>query len=383
MTKTIAIAQNAQVYAPMFEHIFHKLHLISVRDCTYLKEPAEALRPPDFVVVTLATPEWKLFLNGRTKVIVIHTSLKETFECPDAFLLLDCKNVPELRPPNVPFNYFPIWSHRFLLRPDQSVQERHIPQDRKTKRKFALIVTGTQETNVAQIFTSLLSTKFKEPVAKFYCPVSQSDLEQFQFVIVIEAQKHVGYVTNGLEQAYLAGALPIYWGAPDVGHYFNTQSFVNLQSFGNLVDSIQYIQNLDANDELYSKYMTAPLFLATPPLQATFGYVANILRSRLFTSTMPTTSRTFRDLIDTKFNNVSLGQRVHLVLNDRLEQQKQKTLQRVVAMSRKDLKKKDMVVPLQALQAVPNPQPTNVNPLDRQKKIYGTSRRTQPKKVGC
>jgi hypothetical protein len=58
----------------------------------------------------------------------------------------------------------------------------------------------------------------------------------------------------------LVNSIPIYWGNPHVGDDFNTKSFINIKDFGSLDEAIQYIIELDNDDEKYLALATQPWF---------------------------------------------------------------------------------------------------------------------------
>lgn len=53
-----------------------------------------------------------------------------------------------------------------------------------------------------------------------------------KFVIAFENTSTRGYTTEKIIGAYAAGAVPIYWGDPDVAMTFNTKSFINCNEYG-------------------------------------------------------------------------------------------------------------------------------------------------------
>merc|ERR1719487_1799906 len=56
-------------------------------------------------------------------------------------------------------------------------------------------------------------------------------LEPFRFAMAFENANVSGYVTEKIVNAFLAGAVPIYWGHPDVFKVFNARSFVYAPDF--------------------------------------------------------------------------------------------------------------------------------------------------------
>ena len=55
-------------------------------------------------------------------------------------------------------------------------------------------------------------------------------------------------------------SVPIYWGNPEIGKEFNTKSFINLYDFDSVDDVIDYVIELDKNNEKYLNLLNQPWF---------------------------------------------------------------------------------------------------------------------------
>jgi hypothetical protein len=64
-------------------------------------------------------------------------------------------------------------------------------------------------------------------------------LEPFMFHICPENSQHPGYYSEKLVDALVAKAIPIYWGCPDVGKYFNPEGIVQFNDYNDLITSLQ------------------------------------------------------------------------------------------------------------------------------------------------
>ncbi len=85
-------------------------------------------------------------------------------------------------------------------------------------------------------------------------------LKNYRFSIAFENERSPGYTTEKLVDAFLSGCLPIYYGDPLVGLDFNSESFVNMDSFGcfeQLADEIIRIENDSA---VWYKFSEQPVF---------------------------------------------------------------------------------------------------------------------------
>lgn len=79
----------------------------------------------------------------------------------------------------------------------------------------------------------------------------------FKFVIAFENNAVKGYITEKLSNAYLAGSIPIYWGAPDVNDYFNPDSMINCNHFNSMQDCAGRVVEVYNNASLYDTMASA------------------------------------------------------------------------------------------------------------------------------
>jgi len=87
-----------------------------------------------------------------------------------------------------------------------------------------------------------------------------------KFVLCCENVQEPGYITEKIILAFASGSIPIYWGADNVEEIFNPKSFINLN---NLENPISRIQELNENEELYSKMVVEPIWKNGIPKFAT------------------------------------------------------------------------------------------------------------------
>ena len=138
---------------------------------------------------------------------------------------------------------------------------------RMLNRKFcSIVVSNAQVSNpIRERFFRLLS-EYKQvdsggrlwnnvggPVAD-----KQKFISGYKFNIAFENSAVLGYTTEKIMDAMTANTLPIYWGNPWVGRDFNKRSFVNVNSFVSLEKAVEYIVDLDTNDERYLEMMQEP-----------------------------------------------------------------------------------------------------------------------------
>jgi hypothetical protein len=86
-----------------------------------------------------------------------------------------------------------------------------------------------------------------------------------KFNICFESMSHPGYVTEKILHAFYAGTVPIYWGSPTITSDFNKDSFINVHSFKNQQEAIDYVLWLEEDEDLYNEIVSAPKFINKIP----------------------------------------------------------------------------------------------------------------------
>lgn len=81
---------------------------------------------------------------------------------------------------------------------------------------------------------------------------------KYKFSIAFENSEYPGYTTEKLVHPKLVDSIPIYWGNPLVNKDWNTKSFINAYDFDNVLDLIDFIKEVDNNDDLWYKMLTEP-----------------------------------------------------------------------------------------------------------------------------
>ncbi len=85
-------------------------------------------------------------------------------------------------------------------------------------------------------------------------------VQQCKFTIAFENSSRSGYSTEKIVQPLLHGSIPIYWGDPDIELDFNPDCFINVHKYDSLEAVVKEIQRIDQDDNLWKKYVTAPIF---------------------------------------------------------------------------------------------------------------------------
>jgi hypothetical protein len=138
-------------------------------------------------------------------------------------------------------------------------------------RKFCNFVVSNgncQQRN--DFFTKLSKYKKVDSGGRFANNIGRSieDKRKFQseykFSIAFENNayrpQYPGYTTEKIMEPMTVNSMPIYWGNPLIGKEFNTESFVNYYDFKSEDDLIDYIIELDKDDNKYLEKLNKPWF---------------------------------------------------------------------------------------------------------------------------
>ena len=82
-------------------------------------------------------------------------------------------------------------------------------------------------------------------------------LARYKFVIAVENAVCEDYVTEKVWRALEVGVVPIYFGAPNVREYLpNDKSAVFPSDFKSVAELVEFIKDLNVNDEKYREYLS-------------------------------------------------------------------------------------------------------------------------------
>ena len=87
----------------------------------------------------------------------------------------------------------------------------------------------------------------------------------YKFIIVGENVDNngnfpLGYISEKIVSAMLANCIPIYVGSSNIEEHFNPESFIIVKDTNNTQDVLNYIKELDNNDDLYFEKLRKPWF---------------------------------------------------------------------------------------------------------------------------
>lgn len=81
-----------------------------------------------------------------------------------------------------------------------------------------------------------------------------------RFGLAIENSSAPGYITEKITDVFAAGAVPIYFGAPDVELDFNPEAFVNIADYASLEEAVTDIIEIDQSEDRYRAMCEVPAF---------------------------------------------------------------------------------------------------------------------------
>lgn len=87
----------------------------------------------------------------------------------------------------------------------------------------------------------------------------QAFQEQYRFSMAIENSSSPGYCTEKIVQAFAAGTIPIYWGDPKVGEYFNEKAFVNCHNCRTIDEIVSVTKEINEDDVRYIEMLQQPI----------------------------------------------------------------------------------------------------------------------------
>lgn len=108
-------------------------------------------------------------------------------------------------------------------------------------------------------------------------------LKDYKFTICFENSQYAGYTTEKLLHPMIANSIPVYWGDPEVGRDFNTKSFISAYNFNTTNEIIDYIKEIDNNDDMYYNILQEPYFKnGVMPYSLNYNTLLDFFENRIF-----------------------------------------------------------------------------------------------------
>jgi hypothetical protein len=110
-----------------------------------------------------------------------------------------------------------------------------------SQKKFAVSMIASSKNFCAghafrlQVFNMLPATVVRHQSPPFI-PTKHSLLVPYQYSIVMENGRHINYFTEKINDALATKTIPIYWGAPNIGDFYNTDGILSFQTVDELFE---------------------------------------------------------------------------------------------------------------------------------------------------
>ena len=87
-------------------------------------------------------------------------------------------------------------------------------------------------------------------------------LSSYKFSLSMENSEGDGYISEKIIDSFIAGTIPIYYGDYMIDEYINPKSFILIKGEKDLKRKIEYIKEIDNDDELYNRLLKENIFNA-------------------------------------------------------------------------------------------------------------------------
>ena len=86
-------------------------------------------------------------------------------------------------------------------------------------------------------------------------------LSSYKFSIAMENTEGEGYLSEKIIDSFLSGTIPIYYGDYMVDEHINPETYILIRGEKDIKDKIEYIKEIDNNDELYKKIINKKVLI--------------------------------------------------------------------------------------------------------------------------
>ena len=86
-------------------------------------------------------------------------------------------------------------------------------------------------------------------------------LSSYKFSIAMENSEGDGYISEKIVDAFLAGTIPIYYGDYMIDEFINPKTYILIKGEKDILKKIEYIKEIDNNDELYKNILKEKVLL--------------------------------------------------------------------------------------------------------------------------
>ena len=102
-------------------------------------------------------------------------------------------------------------------------------------------------------------------------------LKRSKFTIAVEGCNYKGVTTEKIEQPLTMHSVPIYYGNSDIANDFSEKAFINCHKFNNIDEVVEYIAELDNNDDKYIQMLCENPLIYNEQLNDYYTKLSNFL----------------------------------------------------------------------------------------------------------
>jgi hypothetical protein len=131
-----------------------------------------------------------------------------------------------------------------------------------TKTKLISMIMSNKRMFEGHVYRHTIADKFKEKIDIFgrgtkEIKLKEEGLKDYMFSIAIENNRYSSYFTEKIMDCFATGTIPIYWGTPDIGDFFNEDGIIKLDDNFKIEDINKelYYSKINAIKENFEKVM--------------------------------------------------------------------------------------------------------------------------------
>lgn len=231
-----------------------------------LFQPYEIVKPnmnPDILIST--APDNSSYMFNCKRKVLFNGEVSRYFD-PNAYdFVFDTVRRVDRSTAWIPLL---LWEHGI-----EGASERRQQNLKRTKTRFCSFVVANEFPRMRlDVFNALSAYKKVDSGGPVYnnigvkIPGGHTDealidfYSESKFVLCFENDNIHGYVTEKLLNAFVSGAIPIYWGCQEAKLFFNTKAFIHAADFPSIEALVEKIKEIDQNDELYQAILNESMF---------------------------------------------------------------------------------------------------------------------------
>lgn len=249
-------------------------------ECEWLRKMFLPYLQSRFEVEETDSPDFAIFSDESKKKCVYYNCIRVLFigenNRPDFNLFDYAIGFDDLqfgdRYLHAPLYTWPFYRHRYLrLAMDKKTNPFYSGAEKSDFCGF-LVSNGNNASPVRDLFFDMLSEykkvnsggKYRNNMPDGKAIPTNHELDfisKQKFMIAFENSTFPGYTTEKIINAWAGGAIPIYWGDPDIKKVFNEKAFIEVR--GNTAEAVQEAIDrvilIDRDREQYQKMLNEPI----------------------------------------------------------------------------------------------------------------------------